>query len=719
MKRATDNLSCPVCFQIFKNPKYLACYHSYCEECLEKMQDKSTIICPECRQEATVPTGGVKKLPNNFFINRLVDELVLKRKVEGEDEVHCEFCDEDDPVVAFCPDCSIFLCQVCCEAHKRDKRSRGHGIIPLNELRSKKDVPAQAKHKTPMCKKHDSELLFYCDTCEELACMYCTVKDHIGHKHDTVNLMANKHRDELKKLTTPVEEMMRRLSEAHGNIKKIQMKLEKRGEITTKMIDQHYDELIQKMLAQKEEMKERVYDTVSHGKEVIMSQLEEIEYVRAEVSNMKDFVEYSSDQELLSAKKQVVDQMHQLSTKYQKINTKPVQPVAVEYAPSNKFFPQFGYVLNVPLTFEVQLPKYALVSKITEVTIIAKDSKGHHCSMPGRKSSVQLQSSSGEVITTQVRDNNDGSHAALFVASRVAEMKLLVNVNGKHIKGSPFLISVRGYPVSDKLSKVVNDSGNIGEPWGIAFGNNGIWAVTDTANDCVYVFNQQDKLMRKFGYGGSRTSQFNKPYKIAFDDGNQLYVPDHNNHRVQKFDISGNYLMTIGSKGSKGGQLSGPVGVTVHNDSLRVYVTEVVNKRVSVFEMLNGRFCFTITKPLNKPYDVAVSKTDQLLVADYGHHCIYSFTLEGHLINKFGTEGNSQLKEPCSLTIDKNNYILATDTAHHHIVIFDSDGSCVHCFGSEGKASGQLNRPRGIAVRFDGSIYVSDSWNKRIQIFTD
>ncbi|XP_065888618.1 E3 ubiquitin-protein ligase TRIM71-like [Dysidea avara] len=723
VKRATDNLSCPVCFQVFKNPKYLPCYHSYCEGCLEKMQVQSKITCPECRQEATIPTGGVKDLQNNFLISRLVDELVLKHKVEGEDEVQCELCDEDDPVVTFCPDCSMFLCHVCNEAHKRDKRSRGHCIVLLTELRSKKDVPVQPKPKAPMCKKHEIELSFYCETCAELVCMYCTVKDHAGHEHDSVKLMASKHRDELKKVTAPVDEMMKSLSKAHDNIEKIQMEIKKQGDITAKKIDAHYDELVKKLLEQKEQMKERAYDAASHGTKVMMAQLEEVEHVQAEVSNMKDLkdaVENSSDQELLSAKKQVVDQMHQLFTIYQKVNIKPLQPPAVEYAPSNKPFPQFGVVLNAPLTFEVQLPKYAVADKLTEVKIITKDSNGHCCSVRSGKMSIQLESSNGDVTVVQVRDNNDGSHAALFVAPRVAEMKLLVNVNGKHIEGSPFLISVRGYPVSDEISKVVDDIGNddnMGEPWGIAFGNNGIWAVTDTTNHCVYVFNQQDKLMRKFGVGGTRNSQFNRPYKIDFDDGNHLYVADHNNHRIQKFDISGNYLMTIGSKGSRDGQLSGPVGVTVHNDSLRVYVSEANNKRISVFEMFNGQFCFTITKPLNKPYDVVVSKTGQLLVADYGNYCIYTFTLEGHFINKFGTEGNGQLREPCSLTVDRNNYILVTDTAHHRITVFDSDGNYMHCFGSEGIASGQLNRPRGIAVRFDGRIYVSDSWNRRVQIY--
>ena len=80
IKKAQNNLTCPVCYQLFKNPKYLPCFHSYCEGCLEKMQVQSKVICPECREETMVPVG-VRKLPSNFFINRLVDDLILKKKL--------------------------------------------------------------------------------------------------------------------------------------------------------------------------------------------------------------------------------------------------------------------------------------------------------------------------------------------------------------------------------------------------------------------------------------------------------------------------------------------------------------------------------------------------------------------------------------------------------------------------------------------------------------
>jgi len=720
VKRATDNLSCPVCYQIYKNPKYLPCYHSYCEECLKKIQVQSKVICPECRQEATIPAGGVKDLPNNFLINRLVDELLLKHKVEGEDEVQCELCDEDDPVVTFCPDCSVFLCHVCNEAHKRDKRSRGHGIVPLTELRSKKDVLIQAKPKVPMCKKHDIELLFYCETCEELVCMYCTMKDHAGHEHDTVKLMAWKHRNKLKRITAPVEEMATSLAEIHDNIEKIQAEIKNQGGAVVKTIDQHYDELVQKLWYQKEQLKQQAYDLVSQKVKKMMTQLEEVEHAQAEVLNMKelkDAVEESSNQEALSAKKQVVDRMKQLTSKYQKMNKKPIRPTAVEFVINKTSFPQFGYLSSGPLTFEIEnLPIPIIMNRITKLTIIVKDGNGDHYLIGGSELSVQLEFCSGKVMTAQVKDNNDGSYVASFRAQQAGDVKLSVHVNGEHVTGSPCSAVVQHYyAIMGKSCKLVSNNGSMGKPWGIAFGKNSMWAVTDHTKSCVYIFNDENALIWTFGNPGKRNGQLSYPKGIAFDQDNHIYVADYSNRRLQKFNVEGNHLLTFGVKGSSASQLACPIGVTVHDD--RVYVTDVSNKRISVFQT-NGQFCFNITEQLNQPYDVAINGNNQLLVADYGNHCIYTFTLDGQYINKFGTQGLGQLRQPCNLTTDSNSYTIVSDTDHHRIVIFDSDGNYVHHFGHEGSGSSQFKRPRGIAVSANGDIYVSDSNNCRIQIFS-
>ena len=686
---------------------------------------QSKIICPECRKEAIVPAGGVKDLPNNFFINRMVDELVLKRKVEGEEEVKCDECDEDEPVVAYCPECNSFLCQFCYDTHKRNKRFRGHGIVPLTELRSTKTIPLEAKIKVPLCKEHDEQLKYYCESCEQLVCMYCTVKEHNGHNHDTVKKMATKHRNELKEVTAPVDEMIRDLSEARDNIDKMGKKIRRQGDEVDKKIDQHYDEVVKKLMKQKEQLKQQAHDAVSQKEKALRVQLKEVEYAQAEVVSMKelkDAIEKSSDQEALSAKKQVIDRMQQITEKFNKLNTDPLQSATMEFVPSKESFPQFSHLFTHidPGACEVvNLPNHITIGKELKFSIITKYRNGSQCSIGGNEVSVQLESNTGEVRSAQVRDNNDGSYMASFVAQQVGEVKLSVSINGQQIKGSPYSVQQYiDYTRVGKPSKIVNNDGNMGEPWGIAFGKNGMWAVADYSKHCVYIFDERDQLIRKVGNHGSVNGQFKNPEGVTFDSNNYLYVAEYSNNRVQVFDVNGNYLHQFGSSGSGNGQLNGPSGITTHND--KVFVTEQHNRRISVFHT-NGQFSHIIGKgQFGDPIDVTVNTNNQLLVADYDHHCIYTFTLDGNHVSKFATYGGArgQLSNPSSLTTDLYGFILVAEWDNNRVSIFNKDDKFIHCFGSRGSDDGKFNGPFGIALSPNGNMYVSDTDNNRVQIFS-
>ena len=179
------------------------------------MQVQSKITCPECRKETNVPAGGVTEFATNFFINQLVNNLILKKIVAGEEKISCDNCNEDDPVVSFCPDCNSFLCNLSNDYHKCSKQFGSHDVVPLTELRSQTDKPIQAKPKVLECRNHDKKLKYFCEKCNELVCVYCTVKEHSGYDHDTdtVKKMASKHRLQLKKVPTPIEEMICDLSD--------------------------------------------------------------------------------------------------------------------------------------------------------------------------------------------------------------------------------------------------------------------------------------------------------------------------------------------------------------------------------------------------------------------------------------------------------------------------------------------------------------------------
>ena len=651
---------------------------------------------------------------------------ILKHKPEGETELKCDDCKKDGPVVALCIDCELYLCKVCHEYHSN--KNTEHNIVSLDVSSGTKSLASV--QKVLYCPNHPkNELDYYCKTCDKIVCLYCTVKDHVGHTHDIVEKTASEHRNVLRKIITPVDEMIENLSKAEANIVSTQEKIKEQANEIDQEIDKCYYEQLQELNKCHKQLKKQLRDAVSENEKALKKQLNNVTSLQDELKNVKELregLEKTPDHKIFSTKKQDVEtRLQKVSEHYKSLNTQPVEYDNFEFVPAKSYSFLLGHLFTFanPHTSEViDLPGIAYCGHRVEFKIIAKDSKGKNCTKGGGKVSVQLKSFTGDVTAAEVKDNNNGSYMASFVAKQVGEAKVLVCINGEQIKGSPYSIVVsRNYQAIDKPSKIVNNHGSMVGPWGVAFGRNGLWAVADSSNHCVYIFDDNDQLVRKFGSKGSNNGQFNDPYGVAFDSHNHLYVVNNGNDRVQKFDTNGNYLLQlgIGSYGASDGQLNCPYGVTIHND--KVYIADYNNKRISVFQT-NGKFCISFgSDQLGGPYDVTVSANNHLLVADYRNSCIYTYTLDGHYVGKFGTPGSGrgQLYRPYSLTTDLNGFIIVADTCNHRVSIFDKDHNCIHCFGSNGTANGQFSNPYGIAVSPNGSIYVSDHDNKRIQIFSN
>ena len=729
LKSTTEILTCPVCRQLLNMPRVLPCYHSYCEKCLDNMQVQSKITCPECRNEATVPFGDVKLFPNNFFVNRLVDELINKRTKEGDEEVQCDNCDENDNVVAYCPGCSLFLCQICYSYHKRDRATRNHGVVVLSEIITN---PNQTDIKTLQCREHGSnELQYYCETCNELICVYCTVKEHKDHTHNTVKKMAAKFRHSVNENIASVENRLSNLLKLHSDVEVMVTQLKNQDTIF-KEIDEHYDTLIDKIKEQKYQVKQQVSLAVLEKVKALTLQLEEIDSMQMQFLYMKeqnDSVKKSSnpDEKLLSIQKEMTAYAKQWMETYNELDTQPVESDTIQFFSEEVPFPQFGQVLSKPDPSESELsnlPKYVFQNVPVEFSITAKYSNGCKYPKGGNRISIQVQPQSGDVenVVSTVKDNQDGTYTAMFTVKKVGKVKVSVFLDGEQIKDSPYNIMVaRNYPAVTKPSDVMDISGHghiNAKPWGIAFGKNDVWAVADWTNHCVYVFYKEGQLLWRFGSKGCSNGQLDNPCGIAFDNNNHLYVADYNNHRVQKFDINGNYILQFtGNESSDGCCLSTPVDITVHEGM--VYVTDATANCIVKF-YTNGQFCQVIGKGyLKNPNGITVDCNDHLLVTNLGDDSVYIFTLNGQYLGKFGTSGSGrgQLSGPRSITSDSNGFILIADTSNHRIAIFDKDGKCVHCLGCKGTGNSQFLHPRGIALDPNGSIYISDNLNKCIKLF--
>ncbi|XP_065916038.1 tripartite motif-containing protein 2-like [Dysidea avara] len=608
--------------------------------------------------------------------------------------------------------------------------------MPLNEVQSKKEnVTAKPKAKFALCQEHEIELNFYCETCEQLVCHYCIMKDHLQHEHDTVKKVANKYRQQMDDMMKPVEKMIEGLSTAHNKVHGVKDEIGAKATSVDKEIDVYYEkvqrQLLQQLQQQKDDLKTELHKVLGQKQKEASLHLEKMEHSQAELESVKELnsaVKRGSDQEALLMKKQVMDNVKRLSELYGKLGTEPVENVAVEFECVKDFdqsFPQFGklYIgpnISVANSEALNVPKMISKGKMVNFNIVTNDHHNHICHKEGSDITSEAQSIRGDVIPVEMKDNKDGSYSASFIANHVGEIRLSVIINKQHIKGSPYLVNVhRNYRAMDKPNKIV-DGGGLKHPRGIAFGKDGVWAVVDESNHCVWMFDSQDQLIRKIGSKRNGNGQFMRPLGVAFGHDGHLYLTDIDNLRVQKFDPNGDYLLQFGSLGSGDGRLKHPLGIVVHNGG--VYVAECGGSRISVFQC-GGQFRQTFgSGHLSYPHYITVTNNNQLLVANKGHHCISIFTLDGAYVGKFGEQGagRGQLSSPTGITTDKYGFILVLECGNCCVSVFDKDGVFVHCFGSSGSAQGQFSTPYGgLAISNDGKIYITDYDNNRIQIFSD
>lgn len=80
--------------------------------------------------------------------------------------------------------------------------------------------------------------------------------------------------------------------------------------------------------------------------------------------------------------------------------------------------------------------------------------------------------------------------------------------------------------------------------------------------------------------------------------------------------------------------------------------------------------------------------------------------------------GEGQFIAPRDLAIGPDGSIYVADSGNHRIQLFDPEGNFLVSWGSEGAGPGQFSEPWGIAVGPEGTVYVADTWNHRLQAFS-
>jgi YVTN family beta-propeller protein len=242
--------------------------------------------------------------------------------------------------------------------------------------------------------------------------------------------------------------------------------------------------------------------------------------------------------------------------------------------------------------------------------------------------------------------------------------------------------------------------------------------VTDTQADKIWKFSPEGDSLLCFGYKytGQDTLGLNHPKGIAVDDSGNIWITDCYQSKVKKYDGQGNYISTIGKHGNKAGEFNQPTGIAISGNE--IYVVDHLNDRVQVFNKTGAFIRQFGNNCLKQPAGIAIrnNETEKLVyVCDSKNNQIAIFDTAGNLVNTIVSLG---LDKPWDICFDNNNNLYIADVYNNRVIELDPWHNKLLTFGIQGQEAGQFKLPQGLAVSPDGKyLYVADTHNDRLQRF--
>jgi DNA-binding beta-propeller fold protein YncE len=182
------------------------------------------------------------------------------------------------------------------------------------------------------------------------------------------------------------------------------------------------------------------------------------------------------------------------------------------------------------------------------------------------------------------------------------------------------------------------------------------------------------------------------------------------------------HVEIIGSRGTAPGLFNKPRSVALDKHD-NLFVVDMTG-RVQKFSP-NGKFLLQWQMPetdLGKPKGMCRDRDGNIIVLEPHYQRVNHFTPDGKLVAQWGKHGTNagELHLPRAVAVDSKGDVIVTEyTLVDRVQKFSPDGQkLINAWGTPGLAPGQFNRAEGVGVDSADRIYIADSCNHRIQIFS-
>ncbi|CAF0946979.1 unnamed protein product [Adineta steineri] len=253
-------------------------------------------------------------------------------------------------------------------------------------------------------------------------------------------------------------------------------------------------------------------------------------------------------------------------------------------------------------------------------------------------------------------------------------------------------------------------------PHGIFIDTNNTVYVADGANSRVQIWLNNSITVTSTISGGLDT-----PNSLFITDNSDIYVDNgYTNYRVDKWSFnSTNSVPTMYMCGACYGlfiDINDMLYCSMYN--YHQVVSKSLDTRLNIWNIVGGTGTAGSTSvTLHNPWGIFVDSNLNLYVADYSNDRIQKFS-SGQLNGTKIATGPIVLNTPTSVILDADGYLFIVDNGNSRIVGSGSYGfRCIAACSGDGSLSSQLYYPVTLSFDSYGNIFVTDSWNNRVQKF--
>ncbi len=202
-------------------------------------------------------------------------------------------------------------------------------------------------------------------------------------------------------------------------------------------------------------------------------------------------------------------------------------------------------------------------------------------------------------------------------------------------------------------------------------------------------------------------------------DGSRIYIGETGGDRIARvLDGTGKQLAILQPPVSTGTDHV-PVYLAMDPINGEVYVSDRPTGSIYIYDG-NGNYQRAYTAPDSlkgwQPLALAFDKAGNFYATDVSTNpqTVLVFDRQGSLIRTIGQ--TASMSFPNGVAVDAAGYVYVTDSNNGRLVVFDQSGALVAQVG-RGVGEGNLGLPRGIGVGPDGRVYVVDATGQGVYVY--